>query len=55
MNRIWGQSQTVLRKHKMHLIPQECTSAGRCGSFLAAFYVLCSSVLFALGNTGSFI
>ena len=54
MDRVLGQPPAVLRNEKTILAVEETTSAGRCGSSLAAFYVLRSSAFAAVWR-GAFL
>ena len=55
MDRVLGQPPAVLRNEKTILAVEETTSAGRCGSSLAAFYVLRSSAIVAVRRRAFFI
>ena len=48
MGRVLGQPSTVLRNEKSILAAEETTSAGRCGSSLAAF--LCPAFVCPCGS-----
>lgn len=48
MGRVLGQPPTVLRNEKSILAVEETTSAGRCGSSLAAF--LCPAFVCPCGS-----
>ena len=48
MGRVFGQPPTVLRYEKTILAVEETTSAGRCGSSLAAF--LCPAFVCPCGS-----
>ena len=54
MGRVLGQPPTVLRYEKTILAVEETTSAGRCGSSLAAFLCPASSALVAVRRRAFF-